>query len=416
MEDSLFRPEVMASRTRRLHGDVVLSQALPIRVVGGALAAIIVACGLWLSLGSFARTELARGTLVTIVPSTKIIAPSTGVVSSLLVGEGSRVRKGDRLVAVTVDRRSEDGRGYAANSLSTVLDRMALSDAQVRHEEVRLSGELLRLKASLMAARRDVDDFSGQIELQKEIVASNQRMFEQIEQVVDRGFVSRHDYERRRQTLLSSRQALSALRQQRSAAISRLEQSRAELSVLSSKSAAQVEEIKSGRLALEQQVAQLRAEQAYSIAAPADGRVTALQTAAGRTTSAGSNLMTIVPERAMLRAEVYAPSRAIGLVKPGQEARLLYDAFPYQRFGSFAGRILTVSRIAIEPRENETAVEAQEPVYRVTIALERQRVDAFGYSARLQPGMTLTANIVLERQSFFAWLLTPLRAVMNRNS
>ena len=34
----------------------------------------------------------------------------------------------------------------------------------------------------------------------------------------------------------------------------------------------------------------------------------------------------------------------------------------------------------------------------------------------LQPGMTLKANIVLERQSFLAWLLQPLNAVLKRTA
>jgi hypothetical protein len=44
-----------------------------------------------------------------------------------------------------------------------------------------------------------------------------------------------------------------------------------------------------------------------------------------------------------LQAEIYIPSRAIGFVKPGQEVRLLYDAFPYQRFGAYRGRVVAAS-------------------------------------------------------------------------
>ena len=117
----------------------------------------------------------------------------------------------------------------------------------------------------------------------------------------------------------------------------------------------------------------------------------------------------------MLRAQVYVPSRAIGFVRPGQEVRLLYDAFPYQRFGSFDGRIVAVSRTVIDPRQLAAPLTVQEPVYRVDVAPFGQAVLAYGERQPLQAGMTLTASLVLDHRSFLDWLLTPLNAVMRRN-
>jgi membrane fusion protein len=414
VEESLFRQEVLEHRARKLHGEIVLGQSLSSRAIVSALTAIVLAVGLWLGLGSFARIEAARGFLVTETPSAKVVASTAGVVASLSVSEGSPVKKGDRLAIVILDRRAEDGSRFAGVSLEALRARMAIARSQVQLEGARLGGERERLRSGFAAAQNEARQLGEQIALQNEVVASNKQMFDQIGQVVERGFVSRHDFEQRRQTYLSSRQALGGLEQQRAAALSRADQARAELTVLQSQSAAQVDELLSGRLALEQQEAQIRGEQSYALVAPISGRVTALQTAQGRSVVPGATLMTIVPEGSKMRAEIYAPSRAIGLVRLGQETRLLFDAFPYQRFGSFGGHIAAVSRIAIDPRENQTAVEAKEPVYRVTVDLERQAVSAYGEAIALQPGMTLTANIILERQSFFGWVLTPLRAVLNR--
>jgi len=125
--------------------------------------------------------------------------------------------------------------------------------------------------------------------------------------------------------------------------------------------------------------------------------------------------MTIIPEGSNLEAILYAPTKAIGFVKNGQETRLLLDAFPYQRFGSFEAEIYEVSRTVIDPREADVPFQIEEPVYKVKAKLNKQMVSAFGENVPLQPGMTLTGNIVLERQSFLDWILTPLRAVVNRN-
>jgi membrane fusion protein len=68
----------------------------------------------------------------------------------------------------------------------------------------------------------------------------------------------------------------------------------------------------------------------------------------------------------------------------------------------------------LDPRDLDVPLKLEEPVYRVEVTLDRQSVDAFGDRLSLQPGMTLRANIVLERRSFLDWLLSPLHAVVNR--
>ena len=54
---------------------------------------------------------------------------------------------------------------------------------------------------------------------------------------------------------------------------------------------------------------------------------------------------------------------------------------------------------------------AAEPVYRITVVLASQTVPAYGGQAPLQPGMTLEADVALERRRLFEWVLDPLYAV-----
>ncbi|MFN3552843.1 MAG: hypothetical protein ACK4UL_07010 [Novosphingobium meiothermophilum] len=59
-------------------------------------------------------------------------------------------------------------------------------------------------------------------------------------------------------------------------------------------------------------------------------------------------------------------------------------------------------------------VKPEAPSYRIRVRLGEQAVRAFGQSYPVQPGMTLKANIILERQSFLDWLLEPVNAIRNR--
>jgi membrane fusion protein len=278
----------------------------------------------------------------------------------------------------------------------------------------RATAERGRLATIITSAELQALSLRDQIALQEQVVASNQQMFDQVTAVVKRGFVTKVELERRRQTLLSSQQSLANLRQQLTARTSDAQQARDQLASVAIEARQGVSQIRESLQALNAEQAKLEGEQSYVITAPIDGRVTALAAGVGRSVNASRPVMVIVPDGAELMAELYAPTRAVGFVEAGKETRLLYDAFPYQRFGSFGGKVANISRTAVDPRETDIPFPFEEPVYRITVKLDRQAVKAFGDLNHLQAGMTLKANIVLERQSFLAWLLQPLNAVLNR--
>ena len=53
-------------------------------------------------------------------------------------------------------------------------------------------------------------------------------------------------------------------------------------------------------------------------------------------------------------------------------------------------------------------------VFRVRVRLERPSVRAYGRELPLQPGMTLRADVVLERQPVLYWWLEPLFGLRGR--
>ena len=96
-----------------------------------------------------------------------------------------------------------------------------------------------------------------------------------------------------------------------------------------------------------------------------------------------------------------------GFVEPGDRVMLRYQAYPYQKFGHQHGRVERISRSALGPGELGNA-QAAEPYYRVTVALARQAVVAYGREEPLRPGMLLDADILGERRRLVEWLLEPL--------
>jgi membrane fusion protein len=53
-------------------------------------------------------------------------------------------------------------------------------------------------------------------------------------------------------------------------------------------------------------------------------------------------------------------------------------------------------------------------MYRVTVRISKESVQAYGQQFPLQAGMLLTADIVLEKRSLVEWLLDPLTSLRGR--
>ena len=123
-----------------------------------------------------------------------------------------------------------------------------------------------------------------------------------------------------------------------------------------------------------------------------------------------------------LQAQLYAPSRTTGFVEPGQAVWLRLHAFPYQKFGMLPGRVSDVSRTPVLPQDLPSgmasallsAAQSQEPLYRITVALQHHSLQAFGKPQPLKAGMSLEADVIQDRRAIWEWVLEPLIAAKAR--
>lgn len=144
------------------------------------------------------------------------------------------------------------------------------------------------------------------------------------------------------------------------------------------------------------------------LVAPIAARVANVRVEPGAAVKAGTLVADLLPADSDLRAELFAPSRAIGFLKPGDEVRLRYDAFPYQKFGVGRGRVISVSRTAVDARELPMGLSAQGPVYRVMVSLDQGLPGLTGEPPALRAGMTLQADLVLEDRCVVEYLFSPM--------
>jgi hemolysin D len=166
------------------------------------------------------------------------------------------------------------------------------------------------------------------------------------------------------------------------------------------------------------------------LTAPIDGVVqqTAVTTV-GQVVTTGQQLAVITPAGAKLQVEALVPNLDIGFVKPGQDAVIKVDAFPFTRFGVLHGKVVKIASAAIDEQEakralaNATAAAnvAQAPVpapgqpenfvFPVTVALDETAMKIDRSIIPLTPGMTATVEIKTDSRRVIDYLLSPLTKV-----
>ena len=130
--------------------------------------------------------------------------------------------------------------------------------------------------------------------------------------------------------------------------------------------------------------------------------------------TANTPILSIIPENSPLEIELLLPTRSAGFVKLGDEVKIRFDAFPYQKFGVASGKIVNIDQAVILPTDTILPIEVKEAVYRVRASIQYQSISAYGDTFPLKVGMTADADIILEKRSLLEWLLDPIYAVKGK--
>jgi membrane fusion protein len=409
---SLFRQEALDfQRNNREWGQVALLQPLPVKVMTWFIAVTTALIIAFLFLGQYSRKETVAGYLTPTSGTSKIFVPHVGTIREIHVSEGQQVREGQTLLTVDTDQIAANGLDVNATMLDTLRSQKDLLTGQIAAEERRTRSERERLTAIIEGLEIEISQLQAQLKIQGERIRVEEEFVESATELKKQGYMADAEYKRRQVAFLEQRQNLNSLNQQLAARQNQLTESRYSLQQLPTVMASKIQGLRSELATTEQRIAEIGGRRAYVIRAPAAGRVSMLQATVGQFADPRRLQMEIVPSESVLQAELFVPTRAIGFVQPGQEVRILYEAFPYQQFGTYSGKVLKISQTILTKSDTFGPIELKEPAYRVTAALDRPNIDAYGKKIPLQADMLLRADIILEKRSLVSWLLDPLLSV-----
>lgn len=402
MATLLFRQEVIEAGRDRLAGTVVAATPPRGRLYVALILVVAAIFIAFLIFGQYASSAQVRGVVAFDAGIARVYPSALGEVRAIHVRTGMRVAAGTPVVTLGLAQ----GEGGVGGQLSEV----AVQDAELARQEQLASMLGSSETQALQAQRGNLSAGIASLERQTTIAAGQIRLAEaaarRSAQLAREGAGTQRQVEDGRAALLARRAELESLTERIITQRDSLSQVEARIAQRGIEADRSRSEIVARRSALAEQGAALKRTDQLVLTAPVAGEVGDVATEIGLRAKPDTSLVTIVPEGSRLEVWLYAPSRAIGFVRPGQQVRLNFDAFPYQRFGIGRGTVTAVSRVPVEASAIDSDLGITEPVFRIRVRLDRMPPRASQGQA-LRPGMTLSANLVLERRSFWEIIFNP---------
>jgi membrane fusion protein len=414
MIHSLFRQQALDFKQDKPLGDVICVESLSFSLLTAfaVLSALaLISFAFW---GEYTRKSHVSGYLSPSMGLMKVYAPQTGTLVEKHVREGQQVKTGDALFILSTESSSREAPQAQAAAIEQLKQRRESLQGELSKQEEIDQIQYRALLDRLDGMEREFELVNSEIDTQQKRLAGAANTTERYQQLLKTNFVSAVQAQQKQDEWLDQKGKLQALQRIQMTLARDIHSAQLEADSSEMKFKNQRAAIERNISTLSQNITESESRRNIVVTAPHDGTVTTILAEQGQNANTASPLLSILPEGAKLQAQLLVPSSAIGFVASGQEVSIRYQAFPYQRFGSYQGRIVEIAKTLITPKEADLPVTLQEPVYRVTVALNRQAVQAYRQEIPLQSGMLLEADIWLDRRRLIDWIFDPLYSITGR--
>lgn len=400
MAEQLFRNEVIDAGRTRLTGRVVAATPPGSWLYTGlALGAFVIALLIAL-LGRYSTTADVRGIVAYDQGVARIYPRTAAEIARIFVKAGQPVAAGEPLVELVIAQ----GREGLAPQLKDLSRQEAELSRQLQLAGIETTSQLAGLTQRVAGIDAAIASLQRQLVLAREQVGLAQSAARRAQSLAREQAATQRQVEDARSAVLARRAEAEAIAEQVAAQRAARQAAATERELLSAGGARSVSLIEGQRAALAAELKALQRSDRIVLTAPVDGTVGDLAAEIGQQVRPEAAVATILPRGSKLEVWLYAPTRAVGHARVGQQVRLQFDAFPYRTYGSGLGVVAEVSGVPIEPAAVDPGLKIAEPVFRIRTTMQAMAPRVPGGQVLLRPGMTVTGKVVLERRSLWASL------------
>jgi len=147
--------------------------------------------------------------------------------------------------------------------------------------------------------------------------------------------------------------------------------------------------------------------------APADAIVLEIsQRSLGSVVPAAEVMFTLVPLGSDLEAELKIAARDVGFVKQGDQVKVKFDAFPFQKFGTLKG---TVSMVSEDAFKADASSGQAIGYYLARVKFQSLELGRRADEVLIRPGSSLTGEIRVGRRTVMSYFVYPLVGTLDES-
>lgn len=420
----LYRPEYFEAQKSDNQGSILIDVSLNQHLFVGASVFVLVTIIFFVVFAEYTRRDTLNGVVSPTGGIVKVQSNDEGYAESVFVTEGQKVLAGAPLYEIKTERYDEFGQGVKKRIVATIDNQITLLNDRRSKEIEKSQHQLEVIDDDLVRLSEEAGILKVVVDLSEQELSLAQSLVDKQQVLVSKQFISSIELQRQRLELIT----LEAKVQTQRLSLQRLLRETAKLE--ESKDTLQLElDIALQEIDRQlQQIAQSKIEYFYQtdtqVVSPIDGVIASIFVSEGHSVNKGQPLLVVIPEgEEPVGVELYASSRSIGFIQAGQDVRLRFDAFPYEKFGVQQGVIESISKSAVsaEMLPNSPLIQSQLSrtyggvgLYQVRVKLDKPTITVYGEEQPFVPGMTLTADIELDTRKVHEWLLEPLYTIKGR--
>lgn len=376
---------------------------------------------------------------------TKVVQPlEGGIIESIWVEEGQRVKKGEVLieldtVALQADIESLEKERFLASVQQGMLEAELNGETYVgpaegtTAEQKRSSEEVMAMQTRLRQARENeyasnleaaelaVAQRAQTVELEQAALTTLEQNYEldslesfestnnpeavavadsmALLQADQKLRQSEQEIEQQKQKIAQAEDALAESEAQKQALVEQRDRTVLDQMVANEKD--------QYRLDSELAKAQKKIEE-QQLLSPVDGTVHGISSyTVGGVATAAQAVISVVPNDTPLIVEATISNQDIGFVQEGQEANVKVDTFPFQKYGYLPGKLVFVSPDAFDD-------EKLGPVFKAKIELMSDTTNR-GQVINLTPGMSVTVEAKTGQRRVIDFFLSPIQKMADES-
>ncbi|VVE39215.1 secretion protein [Pandoraea pneumonica] len=417
VKSKLFRQEALNARRDSYQGSVLLTSPVSSSLISAFAFAVFVLIAGIVVFCSYTRRVTVSGQVTPSLGILRVYPAQAGIVVEKHVTEGQHVQAGSILYVLSSERDSVAIGGTQIEISKQISYRKASLDSELESARRMQAEEASALAVKLRALRSQAATFDAQISVQESRVKLSKNAASRYRELSKDGYVSEDQRQQKEEEHLEHRSRRVELQRQRSSVEQEIRSAENDLRKLPIKYESQIAQLERLKSTSSQEYAESESKRRLVVSAAAAGTITSVLTELGQIVDPSRPVLGLLPDGARMLVDLYATSRTIGFVKPGDDVLLRYHAYPYQKFGKYDGKVISVAQTPMTPQELAAIsggvpgldpTKGAELYYRIVVAPKIDQVTAYGRAMPLRSGMTVDVDLLQDTRRIYEWILEPV--------